>query len=236
VLDGNVARVVARLLATRGDLREPGRWLKLQRTADELLERNSPGDWNQAMMELGATICTPRAPQCLLCPVAKYCAARKQGMQEEIPEKRKKRATVAVTLATAVFVDRQGRTLLLPPPRQGAEAITADHVPTLVSKMWHFPTIVVTRDSLAELERHLKSVFTLDGKRAPHSTLRLVALPRVKHSVTYRQVTIFPFRIALAKLPISDGAKIVALDDLASMPISNLTRKVARVALVAATP
>ncbi len=236
VLDGNVARVIARLFAKRGDLREPARWLQLQRAADELLERNSPGDWNQAMMELGATICTPRAPQCLLCPVAKYCTARKQGMQEEIPEKRKKRAPVAVTLATAVFVDRQGRTLLLPPPRPGTETITADHVPTLVSKMWHFPTIAVMKDCLAELERHMRSVFALDRKRPLRSTLRLIALPRVKHSVTYRQLTIFPFRIALAKLPIFDGAKIVALDDLASVPISNLTRKVARVALAAATP
>src|SRR5277367_2942346 len=123
VLDGNVARVLARLFALRGDLREPARWQKLQRSADELLERKAPGDWNQAMMELGATICTPRAPQCLLCPVAKYCAARKQGMQEEIPEKRKKRMPVNVALAAAVFVSPQGHTLLLPPPRAGSEKI-----------------------------------------------------------------------------------------------------------------
>ena len=70
VLDGNVARVLARLGAIRGDLREQKRWQALQGTADTLLDRSSPGDWNQAMMELGATICTPRSPQCLLCPVA----------------------------------------------------------------------------------------------------------------------------------------------------------------------
>src|SRR5262249_17583917 len=72
VLDGNVARVIARIEAVRGDLREGGRWQALQARADALLARHAAGDWNQAMMELGATICTPRAPQCLLCPAAKF--------------------------------------------------------------------------------------------------------------------------------------------------------------------
>src|SRR6266446_7475314 len=77
VLDGNVARVIARLNAVPGDLRANGTWQKLQGTADYLLDEKSPGDWNQAMMELGATLCTPRSPQCLLCPVSEFCNARK---------------------------------------------------------------------------------------------------------------------------------------------------------------
>src|SRR5712691_495088 len=105
VLDGNVARVLARLGAIRGDLRESQRWQKLQKSADGLLEPKSPGDWNQAMMELGATLCTPKSPQCLLCPVVQFCEGRQQGIAESLPEKRKKRATVEVVLATAVFVD-----------------------------------------------------------------------------------------------------------------------------------
>jgi len=90
VLDGNVARVVSRLHAIRGDLREPKRWRDLQSSADQLLALDSAGDWNQAMMELGATICLPRSPQCLLCPVATFCAGRKLGIAESLPEKRKK--------------------------------------------------------------------------------------------------------------------------------------------------
>src|SRR5713226_2551520 len=83
VLDGNVARVVARLGAIRGDLREPQRWQELQKTADRLLEPKSPGDWNQAVMELGATLCTPKSPQCLLCPVAQFCEGRKLAIAEK---------------------------------------------------------------------------------------------------------------------------------------------------------
>ncbi|MEQ1474295.1 MAG: A/G-specific adenine glycosylase, partial [Candidatus Acidiferrum sp.] len=130
VLDGNVARVIARLGAIRGDLRESAHWGLLQKTADHLLARESPGNWNQAMMELGATVCTPRSPKCLLCPVAKFCHARKLGIQELIPEKRKKRATVEVTLAVVVMADRRGRCILLPPPKNGTGKIADDDIPT----------------------------------------------------------------------------------------------------------
>ena len=108
VLDGNVARVLARLGAIRGDLRESRRWQSLQSTAQELLDPKSPGDWNQAMMELGAMVCTPRAPQCLLCPVAKFCRARQLGDPESFPEKRKKREAVQIVLAAAVLCSPRG--------------------------------------------------------------------------------------------------------------------------------
>src|SRR5208282_88639 len=114
VLDGNVARVLARLGAIRGDLRETRRWQSLQSTAQELLDPKAASDWNQAMMELGAMVCTPRAPQCLVCAVAKFCRARKSGEPEAFPEKRKKREPVQITLAAAVFFTPRGETLLLP--------------------------------------------------------------------------------------------------------------------------
>jgi len=118
VLDGNVARVLARLQAIRGDLRAGKRWQELQKTAEALLAPSAPGDWNQAVMELGAILCTPKSPQCLLCPVNEFCQARKLGLADTIPEKRKKRATVELQLAAAVLLDprvtrssclRQGR-------------------------------------------------------------------------------------------------------------------------------
>ncbi len=226
VLDGNVARVIARIFAIGGDLRESARWRSLQTRATELLAVQSPGDWNQAMMELGATICTPRAPQCLICPVAKFCAARKQGLQEEIPQKRNKRAPVAVKLASAVFLDGQGRTLLLEPSKLDDEQVGADHVPTLVSRMLHFPTTAVTSNVEGQLTEYLVGQRLLSSKAKTH----LMALPRVRHSVTYRQITIFPFRINVAKLPKFRGGKPASFDDVTSLAISNLTRKIARVA------
>src|SRR5207245_8017217 len=183
VVGGDVARVLARICAVRGVLRDATRWQSLQKSADELLDAKSPSDWNQAMMELGATLCTPRSPQCLLCPVAEFCEARKLGIAEAVPEKRKKRAVVAVTLAAAVFIDRKGRTLLFWPPKKvggrGA-AKAADHVPTLVSRMWHFPTMSARENPEMELRRGLQEMV---GKSAP---LELVLLGLVRHAVTYR--------------------------------------------------
>jgi A/G-specific adenine glycosylase len=226
VLDGNVARVIARIFAMRGDLREPARLRSLQTHATELLAVQAPGDWNQAMMELGATICTPRAPQCLICPVAKFCAARKQKLQEEIPQKRNKRAPVAVKLASAVLLDAQGRTQLLQPSKLRGEQVGADHVPTLVSRMLHFPTIAVTTDVEGELIKYLVARRLLGRKAKIH----LIALPRVRHTVTYRQITIFPFRVNVSKLPKLPGGKLASLEGVTSLAISNLTRKIARVA------
>ena len=226
VLDGNVARVLARLGGIRGDLRSGSRWQELQKTADTLLPADRPGGWNQAMMELGATICTPRSPQCLLCPVGEFCQARKLGLVEVIPEKRNKRSTVEITLAALVPVDSQGRTLLLPPPKSSAQATHTGDVAALLSRMWHFPTIEVRSDALAELRnsarRTLYAGQRFSGKLKP--------LEKVRHAVTYRQITLLPFRLEVAKLPAVPQAKALLLSDLSSVPISNLTRKVARAA------
>jgi A/G-specific adenine glycosylase len=227
VLDGNVARVIARLGAIRGDLRSGERWQSLQKTADALLAVHAPGDWNQAMMELGATLCTPRSPQCLLCPVAEFCQARKLGLTDVIPEKRSKRAPEAVTLAALVLVDPQGRTLLLPPPTPGKKSLPRHEVATLLSRMWHFPTIQVKHDAAGELSKFAGSAILFNRK----SPGKLHALPRVRHTVTYRQITVFPFRLEVAKLPPVPHANSLPLSDLSAVPVSNLTRKVARVAV-----
>jgi A/G-specific adenine glycosylase len=230
VLDGNVARVVARLVAIRGDLREARTWARLQQTADALLARKSSGDWNQAMMELGATICTPRAPQCLLCPVAKFCRARERGIQDLIPAKRKKRDTVVVTLASAILSNAQGRCILLPPPKSGARKAATNDIPTLVSGMWHFPTIAVGNNPERELRNYLSENF-VNVKGVP----RLTPLKKVRHAVTYRAIMLLPFRVEFDRLPHISGAKAIRLEDFASVPVSNLTRKVARAALEAVT-
>jgi len=230
VLDGNVARVVARIGAIRGDLRQGRRWQSLQIFADNLLDEEKPGDWNQAMMELGATICTPKSPHCLLCPVSRFCEARKLGEQDKIPEKRKKRAIVEITLAAAVLVDAEGQTLLLSPPGKSSTKAAADEVAKLVSQMWHFPTISVKKNAEAELHQFLSRLFP--GKES--KSFRLKRLRKAKHSVTYRNITIFPFRISLRKLPKAGcrqlEVKVVPLSGVSSIAVSNLTRKVARAA------
>lgn len=227
VLDGNVARVIARLEAIRTDLRSNGRWPALQKSADALLDPQSPGDWNQAMMELGATICTPHSPKCLRCPVNKWCEARKHGLADLIPEKRSKRAVEDVTLAALVIIDARRNTLLLAPPKTLPKAQANADVAALLSRLWHFPTIEVRRDAAKELEAYLKANLPQTEQSKPV----LYPLKKVRHTVTYRRITILPFRVEWKSFPRLRQAKSFPLDDLSSVPISNLTRKVALVAL-----
>src|SRR4029077_19042423 len=150
--------------------------------------------WNQAMMELGATLCTPRSPQCLLCPGTQFCQARKLGRADSLPALQKKRAPESITLAAAVLLDPRGLTLLLPPPdlsRQAAthrrSAAAQEQVTALVSKLWHFPTIAVRTDPAAELKAHLSEIFPAAITKGP---LEVSALPTARHAVTYRAITL----------------------------------------------
>ena len=231
VLDGNVARVLARLLAVKGDLREAGRWQTLQEAADSVLDGKFPGDWNQAMMELGATVCTPRSPQCLICPVAQFCRARKLGIAESLPARRRKPETVEVTLAAAVFVNPRGQTSLLPPGARPTKDSRRDDVATLVSRMWHFPMVSVRENAAVELRDFVKAL-AANGPR--QRAFDLEPLARVRHTVTYRRVTVLPFRVRVAKLPGVPDGKFCSLQELAAaspLAISNLTRKIARAAV-----
>jgi A/G-specific adenine glycosylase len=227
VLDGNVARVVSRLNAIRGDLRETKRWRVLQSSADQLLERDSAGDWNQAMMELGATICLPRSPQCLLCPVATFCAGRKLGIAESLPEKRKKRATVSVQLVSAVLLDVKNRSLVLPPPTALTKNNADDHIPSLVAKLWHFPTLSAPANSSQALERLLHRELHVKSTKS----IRPELLDKVRHTVTHRTISIAAYLIRVKQLPKISGAEYLPLQEIQSLPISNLTRKIARAAL-----
>jgi len=97
----------------------------------------------------------------------------------------------------------------------------------LLSRMWHFPTIHVLRDAVQELREFAKStIFTDQDFRSS-----LQPLPKVRHAVTYRQITLLPFRLGIAKLPRVPHAKVLPLADLSAVPVSNLTRKAARAAL-----
>jgi len=107
-VDGNVRRVIVRL---SGDAE-----VDVARQAAALLDRRDSGRWNQAVMELGAMVCLPRDPRCGECPVSLQCRARAQGLQNDLPAKRVKPATVRLTV-TLLLARRGGRILLAPSSR-----------------------------------------------------------------------------------------------------------------------
>ena len=232
VVDGNVARVLARLAALRGDLRKPARWKQLEAAAQQLQDSRAPGDWNQAMMELGATVCTPQTPACGKCPVAKFCRARALHLEEKIPARRKKRAPEDVRLAAAVLLDPQGRTLLVRPAAGSGDG--------LFSRMWQFPAVHAGSSPEEAVRRHLRELLGAEAREC-------IPLPTARHAVTYRRVTLLPYSIAVKELPVGRAANRSAklagdytasmrlpLSEIERWPTSSATRKIAARALAAA--
>lgn len=131
-VDGNVARVVARLFAVELDILSTDGKRMITVLAQELIPRGRPGDFNQAWMDLGSAVCTPRSPNCPACPLRRGCAAYATNRTDELPRRdggRKGRGTPRLDLLTVVFVS-EGRILLQRRPKGG-----------LWSGLWEFPTI-----------------------------------------------------------------------------------------------
>lgn len=133
-LDGNVMRVIARLRNDPGDIGSAVTRARFEQAAGELLDRKYPGEFNQAMMELGATVCLARSPQCLLCPVSQDCAARAARVQNQLPVKLRRTVSESIALTLAI-VERRGRILLWLRPRDSRrmagfwEAPQLEHLP-----------------------------------------------------------------------------------------------------------
>jgi A/G-specific adenine glycosylase len=212
VLDGNVARVLARLGAVRGDLRESRRWQQLSQTANAILARRAPGDWNQALMELGETICTPQSPRCGACPLSRDCRAEAQSLTSRIPAPRKKRAPVNMRIAAAILCDPLGQTILVRQPGR--------HDDVVFSRMWQFPAVEVRRDPVVELLEHVRATLGVDLPS-------LEPLAAARHGVTFRNITLLPFLGRVPHIPKHTHARILPLRRLHQVPVSSATRKIA---------
>lgn len=111
VVDGNVIRVFSRLFGLRGRAKDAAFAARIWERAGKLVPKQSPGDWNQALMELGATVCTPESPSCGACPVSKDCVAFQKQLQDTLPLPEKRRAPEAVRWS-CLWIERDGQVLL----------------------------------------------------------------------------------------------------------------------------
>jgi A/G-specific adenine glycosylase len=127
VLDGNVKRVLARVFNLTDDVKSPAGEKKLWALAESLVPKGQAGDYNQALMDLGATVCTPQNPTCLLCPLLGICESQKLGLQAERPVVKKQAPPPHYAVAAAIIRQR-GRVLIAQRP--------ADK---LLGGLWEFP-------------------------------------------------------------------------------------------------
>lgn len=119
VVDGNVARIFSRLFDLPEEIDRPAVLDRIRAQAQSLLAVDRPGDFNQALMDLGRTICTPRQPGCPECPLAAFCLARQRGTVHLRPVRRAKRLRPLLRGAAAVLRDSEGRLLLGQRPLKG---------------------------------------------------------------------------------------------------------------------
>jgi len=127
ILDGNVRRVLCRLFALQEQPRSTPAEKKLWRWAEILTPEERPHDYAQGIMDLGATVCAPRRPDCLRCPVAELCRARALGLEQELPMRRVRRE-VPVRTHFALLLERDGRYLVRRRPLSG-----------MLAGLWEFP-------------------------------------------------------------------------------------------------
>lgn len=153
-VDGNVMRVLSRYFLIEEDIMKPATRTKMEKLARELILEGTASDFNQALMELGAMVCTPRSPHCLTCPVMAHCSAREAGMEEALPIKKKAKPPRPELRAVALVEgtgENKGKWLIRQRPQEG-----------LLARMWELPHVAwksegwnTDEDNMIELRQAL---------------------------------------------------------------------------------
>ncbi len=177
VLDGNVIRVFSRLLDLADDVTQSAVQAQLWSIAEQWVPIEHPGDYNQALMELGRTICRPKKPLCTACPIASHCLAFRRGTQAERPVKRKKAPTPHYPVAAGIIRDETGRVLIAQRPPEG-----------LLGGLWEFPGGKQEPGESLEacLLRELREELAIEVEVGE-------LFVTVKHAFTHFKITLYAF-------------------------------------------
>ena len=215
VLDGNLRRVYTRLfnVGIPADSTEGEKLLWA--IAAKNLPKGKAGDFNQAMMDLGATICLPKNPRCWLCPLMGECEAQKLGVQEQRPVLKPKAETPHVVHAAAVIVRRFGnppheKVLLAKRPSKG-----------LLGGMWEFPNGEVSGDPVRGLPKAIRTGYGLKVRAGE-------ALTVVRHTYSHFRATVHAYRCELVERPKKENLKWVKGAELGDVPMGKIDRQIAR--------
>lgn len=219
ILEANTVRVLSRLSAYRGDPHGKAGQDHLWAWAAALVPPSEPGLFNQALMELGALVCTPRSPACGECPVASLCPTRQLGLQDEIPRPKAKTKFEDVREGALFLVHRDGRRLLV--VQRGDEGRWAG--------LWDFPRYTLDGESPsrvpAKLTKQAKATLGLDAAVGD-------AVHRLKYGVTRFRITLdaYDARCLGGRLkPVGFAdARWLRLAELAELPLNVSARKLAK--------
>jgi len=154
-VDGNVMRVLSRVLLIKEDIAKPKTRKIFEQAVTEIIDHDDPSSFNQGLMELGAIICTPTSPKCLLCPVRENCTAFYAGEQDKLPIKTKNKKTKALQYDIYIAQNDNNHILMEKRPETG-----------LLANMWQFPMIERSNkeiDTGTLLEEHFNIDFAKEN-------------------------------------------------------------------------
>lgn len=177
-VDGNVMRVLSRILSIWEDIAKPKTRKTFEDAVRMLISHENPSYFNQALMELGALICTPTSPSCLLCPVREHCQAFMDGTQGELPVKTKNKKQKTVQIAAIILADEDGRTLIHKRSDKG-----------LLANLWEFPNIEIVQTITSEAEQLKEELQSLYG-----ATIEVEeSITRIEHVFSHLiwQITVY---------------------------------------------
>jgi len=213
-VDGNVRRILCRLFAIRKPVDDTRKQKQLQKLAASLISVKHPGDFNQALMDLGATICKAKNPDCSRCPVACHCQARLHDLQNVLPITRKAPVIPHRQAAAAVIRNSKGLLLVVQRPTSG-----------LLASLWKLPGgfIKSGEDIEYSLRRSVKK--ELDISIRPEKYLA-----SVNHAYTHFRITLQAYECRLLKgAPKPLGCqnwRWASLTDLKKLPLSKIDRMI----------
>lgn len=211
IVDGNVARVLTRVHGIATPLGQAATERRLWSLAEGLVAGERPGDLNQALMELGARVCTPTAPRCGECPWSRACRAHGEGRTDALPVPRPRKAPTPVRLSAVVATTgRPLRTWLV--RGQG----------TLFGGLWGLPT--ADGDGREAAGRALEAA-------AIRARLADAPAGRVEHVLSHRRLDVSVWRATAARAPGGDALRAFEAEDLEAVGVSRLTRKLLSAAL-----
>lgn len=214
-LDGNLKRVFSRIYNLAEPIDSAQGDAKLWQAAEENVPTGRASDYNQALMDLGAAICLPQKPLCLLCPLESHCLARADGMQELRPVKKAKPAIPHKQKSAAVILDEQENAVLLNlRPADG-----------LLGNLWEFPAAEVDADSAEALAAVLGAAYQLEVNP-------LERLGSFQHTYTHFKLTEVAWRCTLnieSQKPMAlDSLRWVPKQQLGEYPMGKVDRAIAR--------
>ncbi|WP_088008181.1 A/G-specific adenine glycosylase [Indiicoccus explosivorum] len=206
-VDGNVMRVLSRILLIKDDIAKPKTRKRFEEAVTRLISEEDPSSFNQGLMELGAIICTPSSPKCLLCPVRDHCAGFHEGVQNELPVKTKAKKNRIAPYAM-MAIEQQGKFLLEKRPNGG-----------LLGGMWQFPMFereksILPADAETEVMQRLGGI--------PDQAERIISFKHVFSHITW-EVEGFVMKGRAIQAPA--GMDWFSAQEMDRLPMANPVKK-----------